>query len=1499
MNRKFSHGKLLCKQTRKCFFQSVVLFVSFLFLSGFEASAQKSYYLRGSSGEPFLKTGFLSNLDAMSAAYGPNGWTTGDFTQANPATVFSQLTCFVYLDGSDLGADELNTFLTRNSKIIEDWVCQGGHLFLNASPSTGGNIYLGFDGTTLVYPILQYDAKANTSHVIFNTPNTTGTNWKAKQGSYFSSAAITGTGLVSLIKTNGDYTVLAEKKWGSGRVIFGGLSISDLHSPQPEGNFLRINIIDYLSRCSMRAFNDAGIAEIVKPEKFCSGNNEVRVKILNNGLNNLDSFMVNWSINGRQQNSIPVKGLLHAFGTSKDNDTFISLGHYAFQDKVKTEIRVWTSYPNGVQDTMNDNDTLAAILQPALKGSYIIGSNGDYKNPAQAADELHILGICGPVVFHIDSGTYTGSVSFKNIPGISPANPIIFAGAGKDNTIITHEGTALNNWSTVSLEGADHITFRDLTIAATGKQFAVAVLLTNNADHNNFINLNIGLDTTYTRNASYGILVSASTVSNAHGIATGNYNRFDSLYITGGWNGIVINGKEAAPNGYCTGNRITNSIFIQQYSFGILAEYANRITITKNKIQHMLGGFGYGMYLNYINPTDIANNILQGRSRGLHLSNINTFNYEGKRSRIYNNMISASYNIQAAYFNECFYLDLYHNSIAGPVQGRSLTEFVGCGGLNVRNNIFANLSAGYAVSITNTGFLKLDHNAYYTKGNLLISHNNLEFDSLASWKQTFPQFNQYSINGRPAFIKANDLHLSQDTSPFCAENVGISEDIDGDIRCAIGPGIGADEISFTYPLPLVSMQQPDTVFEASLATIKQVSAPAYGERIVTQWYVNDVYVTEAKELEYIFSSAGNYKITLEAENCSGDTSITENVMVLNATRAPETDFTLSGKYVNLFDLVYLQDISAHGASNWLWNITPNDGFTMDDENIPNPELIFYTAGTYEVCLTTGNSKGRGKTICKEIHVRDEHEFCDGTASSDNITGRLTDDGGIFQVYGPNRHCNFQINTQGHVQLTFKYFSLADSLDELRIYDGDSTEKTLLGRYNGKNTSLPGGTSGFIAYSGKMFIEWITNDKNQGNGFEAYWNTIADTLKPVITLYGKNPDTAAISEVYKDPGARATDYINLDLTPSLIRTDLVNTQKTGKFFIHYAVTDKAGNKDSATREVHVVDTTKPEIILIDGDTVYLQIGQPYQEPGYALQDNFYAPETIFHSMDSSELNTRKPGVYKIRYTAIDGSNNSTVAIRWVIVRDLISPEISLIGADTIYVDVNSIYVDPGVKVYDNYCADTSWQTDMLPDMRTLGEYVLTYAARDCEGNSAPAIKRVIKVVDRKAPVIRLKDEKEVTLEEGEHYTDAGYTITDNYYDESELIPLVQTTSNINTRYAGEYSICYQVTDPSGNISDSICRKVNIIKKTSGLTDVDSESLIIYPNPCQGKFSIKRNDIIKGHFQIIDLAGRIVKTISAEVDQKVMEADVSDLPAGTYIIRETYGEYKNLKLVITDH
>ncbi len=210
-----------------------------------QASDGDKYYLRSNLGRPWNST---TNDEAMDLAFGTGNWIEDFFETLDLAAVFSSDTAFVFMDGSDVGPSALGAFLATNITALETWVSNGGSLIINAAPTSGGNIDFGFGGTLLSYDGSEYvneTVEVDAAHPAIAGPNTpTATTMT---GNDYSHATITGTDYATIIAgiapTGG--VVLAEKDWGDGLIIVGGMTTVNFHQPVTEGANFRANLFVY------------------------------------------------------------------------------------------------------------------------------------------------------------------------------------------------------------------------------------------------------------------------------------------------------------------------------------------------------------------------------------------------------------------------------------------------------------------------------------------------------------------------------------------------------------------------------------------------------------------------------------------------------------------------------------------------------------------------------------------------------------------------------------------------------------------------------------------------------------------------------------------------------------------------------------------------------------------------------------------------------------------------------------------------------------------------------------------------------------------------------------------------------------------------------------------------------------------------------------------------------------------------------------------------------
>lgn len=346
-----------------------------------------AYYVN-SSAVGYEPWGSASNTDAMNTVFGGD-WSQAYFESVDPGTLFSSENCFVFLEGSDAHANELETFLSTNIGTIESWVAAGGHLLLNAAPNEGDGMSFGFDGTSLVYAYYTGTAGAvDAGHPIFVGPYTpVGTEWT---GSSFGHARITGDGLTNLIwdvfATSN--IVLAEKTYGDGRVVFGGMTTNNFHSPATEAANLRANIIAYLA---------------CEPLEVCSAPSAPEVSVLSS-----TAAEVSWAaVDGATQYVFVLRdNTTGEHWTRNTTDTYMYLGALTAGHSYTTRIRT-NCYPDGMSTPSGQTDFTTPLRLGAVDGGLSIYPNpndGNFRlqlNGYASSDmQVQIMNTVGQVVYN-------------------------------------------------------------------------------------------------------------------------------------------------------------------------------------------------------------------------------------------------------------------------------------------------------------------------------------------------------------------------------------------------------------------------------------------------------------------------------------------------------------------------------------------------------------------------------------------------------------------------------------------------------------------------------------------------------------------------------------------------------------------------------------------------------------------------------------------------------------------------------------------------------------------------------------------------------------------------------------------------------------------------------------------------------------------------------------------------------------------------------------------
>lgn len=158
---------------------------------------------------------------------------------------------------------------------------------------------------------------------------------------------------------------------------------------------------------------------------------------------------------------------------------------------------------------------------------------------------------------------------------------------------------------------------------------------------------------------------------------------------------------------------------------------------------------------------------------------------------------------------------------------------------------------------------------------------------------------------------------------------------------------------------------------------------------------------------------------------------------------------------------------------------------------------------------------------------------------------------------------------------------------------------------------------------------------------------------------------------------------------------------------------------------------------------------------------------------------------------------------------IKPTIYLNGEDNITINYKDNYNDMGAKSYilgKDYSSHI--KIDGEVNTNKVGTYEIKYIIKVNYLKRSNYVTRKITVVDKEAPIINLKGEKEINIKLGSNYEENGFSAEDNV--DGNITDKVKITNNIDKNKVGKYEVIYTVTDSSNNTSN-IVRYVNVIEK----------------------------------------------------------------------------------------
>lgn len=511
-------------------------------------------------------------------------------------------------------------------------------------------------------------------------------------------------------------------------------------------------------------------------------------------------------------------GTADAFGTTNlmaKADTISNRGTYYYW--ITLDVPAATEEGTVVTATLKSVDVNKTTVQPknvvmasfevigGMHGTYLVGASdaAKYKTIQSAIDALQ-NGIESAVTFLIEPGTYTEYLTIPEIDGVSAENTVTFRSqtGNYEDVVIKYdtyspqssfEGDATQG--IVNVNGADYITFSNLTLTTGNESYHTVVLVRNKAEH-------VTIDSCYIYRAENIASTNVRLVyaNSKDGTTNNNYFTLSNSTLKGGYTGVNVSGNWMTKQ---IGAKIIGNTFEGQGAQAIIISLGETHAVVDGNIVRKTVESSKSTWcidLRLSEGAQISNNyvyinLATTACYGLYIRDIN--GTKDAPEYIYNNVVDMTSgttdNTYAVYFNRNNNNVIFANNTVRTSGASVYPLYVQKSNTNfqVINNLLYSEDLP-AVWLPSAKYVsKFEHNLLYSEAGKFGKIGATEYEDIAAWRT--------AVGGTTDITEAVQFESNEVLRPVDKGNLVSGEalgfvttDITGCERAAV-PTIGAYE----------------------------------------------------------------------------------------------------------------------------------------------------------------------------------------------------------------------------------------------------------------------------------------------------------------------------------------------------------------------------------------------------------------------------------------------------------------------------------------------------------------------------------------------------------------------------------------------------------------------------------------------------------------------------------------------------------------------------------